>query len=70
MLYSKGAISGLSNGGPTKVKACKSFLFAVGSLKVENKEHLYNLTLTGVSLFIRELEWIKGDFQTEVLGLI
>ena len=28
----------LSNEGPTKGKACKSFLFTVGSLKVENKD--------------------------------
>ena len=29
--------------GPTKLKACKSFLFTEGSLKVEDKEHLYIL---------------------------
>ena len=32
--------NGLFLVGPTKVKACKSFLFNEGSLKVENKEHL------------------------------
>ena len=31
----------LSLVGPTKVKACKSFLFSEGSLKVENTEHLF-----------------------------
>ena len=27
--------------GPTKVKVSKSFLFTEGSIKVENKEHLF-----------------------------
>ena len=35
--YSQGSSSGLSVGGITKVKACKSFLFTERSLKVENK---------------------------------
>ena len=34
------SFSGLSLGGPTKVDACKSFLFTEGYLKVENIEHL------------------------------
>ena len=33
----RGSSSGFSLGGSTKVKACKSFLFTQGSLKVENK---------------------------------
>ena len=37
---SRGSLFRLSQGDPTKVKACKSFLFTEGSLKVENKEHL------------------------------
>ena len=32
--------------GLTKVKACKSFLFTEGSLKVENEEHLFDLVVT------------------------
>ena len=36
----RGDISGICLGGPTKVKACKYFLFTEPSLKVENKEHL------------------------------
>ena len=39
----RGASSELSLGSPTKVKALKSFLFTEGSLKVENKEHLFTL---------------------------
>ena len=38
--------NGLFLVGPTKVKACKSFLFNEGSLKVENKEHLFDFVLT------------------------
>ena len=38
--------TGLSLVGPTKVKACKSFLFTDGSLKVENKEHLFGFVVT------------------------
>ena len=36
----RGSSSWLSLVGPTKGKACKSFLFIESSLKVENKEHL------------------------------
>ena len=32
--------------GPTKVKAPKSFLYTEGSLKVENKEHLFDFVAT------------------------
>ena len=32
--------------GSTKVKAGKSFLFTEGSLKVENKEHLFDFVVT------------------------
>ena len=38
--------SGLSLGGPTKVKALKSFLFTEGSLRVESKEHLFKFVVT------------------------
>ena len=38
----RGSDTGLSLVGPTKVKACKSFLFTAGSFKVENKEHLFD----------------------------
>ena len=37
-----GSSSGLFIVGTTKVKACKSYLFSEGSLKVENKEHLFD----------------------------
>ena len=37
----RGSSSGLSQGGLTKVKVCKSFLFTEGSPKVENKEHYF-----------------------------
>ena len=33
----KGSSTGLALVGPTKVKACKSFLFGYGSPEVENK---------------------------------
>ena len=36
----RGSGSGLSLGGPTKVKMRKFFLFTEGSLEVESKEHL------------------------------
>ena len=42
----RGLISGLSLGGPTKVEACKSFLFTEGSLKVKNKDHLLDFVVT------------------------
>ena len=42
----RGSISGLFLGGPTKFKACKSFIFTEGSLKVENKEHLFVFVVT------------------------
>ena len=39
--------SGLSLGGPNKVKARrKSSLFTEGSLKVENKEHWFDFVVT------------------------
>ena len=48
----RGSSSGLSLGGPSKVKARKSFLFPEGFLGVENKEHLFdfNVTLHFISL--------------------
>ena len=54
MLYSqlsrcstaRGSSTGLSQVGPTKVKACKSFLFTESSLKVENKEDLVDFVIT------------------------
>ena len=39
----RGSGSVLSLGGPTMVKAQKSFLFTKGLLKVENKEHLVDV---------------------------
>ena len=42
----RGSCSGLSLGGPTKVKARNSFLFTEGSLKAENKEHLIDFVVT------------------------
>ena len=39
----KGFSTGLSLVGPTEVSAYKSFLFNEGFLKVENKEHLFDL---------------------------
>ena len=32
--------------GPTKARACTSFLFTKGSLKVENKEDLFDFAVT------------------------
>ena len=40
------SISGLSLGFPTKVEAHKYFLFAGGSLRVENKENLFGFVVT------------------------
>ena len=37
----RGSGSGLSMGGPTKVKAFKSFLFTDGSLKVGNNRSIH-----------------------------
>ena len=42
----RGSSTELSLVGPTKAKACKSFLFTECSLKVENKEHLINFVVT------------------------
>ena len=42
----RSSISGLSYGGPAKFKAPKSFLNTEGSLKVENKEHLFDFVVT------------------------
>ena len=42
----RGSSTGLSQEGPSKVKACKSFLFTKGSLEVENKEHLVDFVVT------------------------
>ena len=42
----KGSSSGLSQGGPTKVKASKSFLFTDGFLRVENKENFIDFVVT------------------------
>ena len=42
----RGSSSGLSQGGPTKVKARKSFLFTEFSIKVENKEHFFDFVVT------------------------
>ena len=49
----RGSSSGLSLGGPTKVKAHKFFLFTEGSLKVENKEKVGS-THTTVVTFMRK----------------
>ena len=53
-ITARGSISGLSLGGPTKVKARESFLFTEGSLKVENKEHLFDFIVTLLSSKIRQ----------------
>ena len=42
----RGSSSGLSPGGPFKVKVRKSFLFTEGSLTVENREHLFDFVGT------------------------
>ena len=39
------SVSGLSLGGPTKLKACKSLIYTEGSLWVENKEHLVDVII-------------------------
>ena len=54
----KGAISRLSLGGPTKVKALKSILFTEGSLKVENNKKMWNSD--NVSPFWRNSDPIKN----------
>ena len=45
-LYIYGVWFYVSLGGPTNVKARKSFIFAEGSIKVENKEHLIDFDVT------------------------
>ena len=42
----RGSSSGLSLEDPTKVKARKFLLFTESSLKVENKEHLFDFVVT------------------------
>ena len=42
----RGSSTGLFLIGPTKVNTRKSFLFTKGFLKVENKEHLFDLVVT------------------------
>ena len=42
----RGSSTRLSLVVPTKVKVCKSFLITEGSLKVENKEHLFDFFAT------------------------
>ena len=42
----RGSSTGLVCVGPTEVKASKSFLFTDIPIKVENKEHLFNLVAT------------------------
>ena len=39
-------LEGLAWVSPTKVKACKSFLFKEGSLKVESRKHLFDFVVT------------------------
>ena len=46
MVSARGSNTGLSLLGPTKIKACKSFLFTEGSLRVEDEEHLVNFVVT------------------------
>ena len=52
----KGSSSGISLGGPTKVKPGKSFLFTEGSLTVENKEHSMNSLSTTMEDFHQKEE--------------
>ena len=57
MIYSwLSIIYGLSRGGPTKVKAGKSFLFTEGSLKAENKEHFILFLLLLFFLYTKKKE--------------
>ena len=42
----RGSSTVLSLVSLTLVKACKSFLFTEGTLKVENKEHLFDFVVT------------------------
>ena len=46
--------------GLTRVKACKSFLFTDGPLKVENKEHLNDLVVTFYSISLRFIALHSG----------
>ena len=46
VVSARGSNTGLSLLGPTKIKACKSFLFTEGSLRVEDEEHLVNFVVT------------------------
>ena len=58
-----GSSTGLFHVGPTKVKACKSFLFTDHPLKVENREHLVDLVVTlnrGIVSFHYSPKSVKG----------
>ena len=59
----RGFSSGLSLGGPTKVKAHKSYQFAEGSLKVENKEHLFDFIVTLCVSYILTLASTNSSYQ-------
>ena len=57
----RGFSTRLSLVGPTEVKARKSFLFNEGSLKFENKEHLFDFVVT---LYYQKFE------DEKIIGLI
>ena len=59
-ITARGSGSGLSLGGPTKVKVHKSFLFTEGSHKVENKEHLVEFVVTlSFSIKLTRPDWMQ-----------
>ena len=66
---SRFSCSGLSLGGPTNFKACKSFLFTEGSFKVENKEHLIDflVTLAFQQFVISRFMFYVGTLKAMVL---
>ena len=48
--------TGLSLVGTNKVKARKSFLFTEGSLKVENKEHLFDFVCH--TMYVKTIHYV------------
>ena len=67
----RGSDSGLSLGGPTKIKAHKSFLFAEGSLKVEIK-NMFDFVVTprpfeAHDMFMYYKPRLKGGADSSIL---
>ena len=61
----RGSNTGFFHVGPTKVKACKSFLFTKSSLKVWDKEHLFDF----ICYFLSGPSWAALFGLCDVGGL-